>query len=70
MYKKLFLNFIKNFKDDTQMSPNAVGDENTFFIKNSIDKDAGVYYLLKFDDSRKSKDPQYNDLINIIKKDI
>lgn len=64
LYKKIFLNFIEKFKDDTQMSPNAVGDENTFKIKNSIDKNAGVYYLLEFDDSRKSRDPLYNNLIN------
>jgi hypothetical protein len=64
LYKKIFLNFIKKFKDDTQMSQNAVGDENTFKIKNSIDKNAGVYYLLQFNDSRKSKDSRYNDLIN------
>ena len=64
LYKKIFLNFINKFKDDTQMSLNSVGDENTFIIKNSCDKNAGVYYLLEHDNSRKSTDSQYNNLIN------
>lgn len=64
IYKKIFLNFIKKFKDDTQMSPNSEGNVNSFTIKNSIDKDSGVYYLLKHSESRKSNDERYNNLIN------
>jgi len=63
LYKKIFLNFIDKFKDDTQMSPNAFGNINDFTISNSIDKYGGNYYLLQHGESRKSKDQQYNDLI-------
>lgn len=66
VYKRIFLNFIQKFKDDTQMSHNAVGNTNTFSINNSIDKESGVYYLLEHGDSRKSNDQRYNDLINSI----
>lgn len=64
LYKKIFLNFIDKFKDDTLMSPNAVGNLNDFSVSNSIDKQGGNYYLLEHGDTRKSQDQKYNDLIN------
>ncbi len=66
LYKKIFLNFINKFKDDTQMSPNAVGNINNFTISNSIDKYGGNYYLLQHGETRKSKDQNYNDLIDTL----
>jgi len=64
LYKKIFLNFISKFKDDTQMSLNSIGDLDNFSISNSIDKDSGVYYLLQHENSRKSNDERYNNLIS------
>lgn len=64
LYIKIFLNFIEKFKDDTQMSPNAIGNVLDFTVSNSIDKYGGNYYLLQHKETRKSKDKQYNDLID------
>ena len=41
-----------------------IGDINNFIIKNSNDVDGGANYLVKFNDTTKSKDEMYNNYIN------
>ena len=64
IYKEIFKYFLENFKSDTQTSINAIGDINNFIIKNSNDVDGGANYLVKFNDTTKSKDEMYNNYIN------
>lgn len=50
--------FFNNFKEDVQISNSATLDE--FIVRGSNKPDGGAEYLLKFPDSRKSKDEKAN----------
>ena len=68
-YKQIFNYFLNNFKDDTQISTIATGNDETFIIIKSNNSLGGANYLLEFEDTRKSKDEKYNDFINSIDKE-
>ncbi len=63
IYKGIFNYFLRNFKQDTMISSIATGDENTFIIKKSNNKEGGANYLLEFENTRKSTDDSYNNYI-------
>ena len=63
IYKGVFNYFLNNFRKDTLISSIAVGNDNTFIIKKSNNKEGGANYLLEFENSRKSLDDSYNNYI-------
>jgi hypothetical protein len=71
LYKDIFNYFLSSFRKDATISSNAIGNDETFIIYGSNNKDGGGSdYLLKFEDSRKSLDSNYNDYIeNNLKND-
>jgi hypothetical protein len=68
-YKQIFNYFVENFKEDTQISSIAVGDDNTFIISNSNNSQGGASYLLDLEETRKSSDSRYNDFIDKMNKE-
>jgi hypothetical protein len=68
-YKQIFNYFFENFREDTKISSIAIKDDNTFIIKNSNNIIGGANYLSEFEDTRKSNDDKYNDLIKSINKE-
>jgi len=62
IYKEIFDYFFNNFKSDTQISGQAVGNNDNFIIYNCNYSD-GANYLLEFKESTMSKDEKYNEFI-------
>lgn len=60
-YRQIFNYFLDNFKEDTQVSTIAEGNDETFIITKSNNIQGGANYLLEFEDTRMSKDTRYND---------
>jgi hypothetical protein len=65
-YKEIFNYFLNNFREDTQISTIATRNDETFVIEKANNKEGGANYLLDFEDTRKSKDEKYNNLIKSI----
>jgi hypothetical protein len=63
IYKGIFNYFLSNFRQDTLISTIATGNDDTFIIKKSNNKEGGATYLLEFENSRKSLDDNYNNYI-------